>query len=65
MILILNWLNGWRRDMDGWIVRARRETDDEATIQHHYGFVEESAVAVKWHRTARDLDTGKLRKETK
>jgi hypothetical protein len=55
MIIIFNWLNGWRRDMDGWLVRARRSTDP-TKISSRLGFVEESAIAVRDHKQARLID---------
>lgn len=55
MIRILNWFNGWRRDYDNWIVRARRASDPDE-LDCSIGFVEESAVAVRTHEQARALD---------
>lgn len=62
MRVILNWFAGWRRDCDGWLVRARRVTDpdlnrlDRADI----GFIEESSIAVRDHRAARLVDAGRV-----
>lgn len=55
---LLNWLNGWRRDMDGWLVRARR-AGDPAALPAGIGFVEESAIAVRTHEHACSLDAGR------
>ena len=52
---VLNWLNGWRTDLDGWIVRARRVTDPEE-LPCEIGFVEEACIAVRTHSDARKLD---------
>lgn len=52
---VLCWLRGWRRDMDDWIVRARRR-EDAANLTSDVGFVEESAVAVRTWAQARQLD---------
>lgn len=40
------WCKGWRRDLDGWLVRARRESDP-ATLPPEIGFVEEAGIAVR------------------
>lgn len=55
LVRLLNWLNGWRRDFDGWLVRARRETDPSFLDAGH-GFVEESSIAVRDHWIARRID---------
>ena len=55
MIRILNWISGWRRDCDGWLVRAKRASDP-CGLPTEVGFVEESAVAVRNHGQARSLD---------
>jgi hypothetical protein len=52
---LLNWLNGWRWDLDGWLVRARRESDP-GELPSEIGFVEESAIAVRSHAQARTID---------
>ena len=56
---IFCWWNGWRVDLDGWLVRARRP-DDEAILIKHLGdgvtLIEESAVAVQTLHDARLLD---------
>lgn len=52
---LLNWFNGWRWDMDGWLVRARRASDPDS-LPAEIGFVEESAIAVRSHEHARSLD---------
>lgn len=43
------WLNGWRYDLDGWLVRSRRGADPDLTALNRsdLGFVEESAIAVR------------------
>lgn len=55
---LLNWLNGWRFDYDGWLVRARRSTDP-SRLSSELGFVEESAIAVRSHEIARTIDAGR------
>lgn len=57
MNAILNWINGWRVDMDGWLVRARRASDP-AWLPSSMGFLEESAIAVRSHSDARLIDRG-------
>lgn len=59
---ILNWFAGWRRDYDGWLVRARRVTDPDLGRLNRpdIGFVEESSIAVRDHRAARLVDAGKV-----
>lgn len=51
------WLKGWRRDMDGWLVRACR-ADDPTELDYTVGFTEESAVAVRMLEDARRVDRG-------
>lgn len=55
MIRLFNWFSGWRRDLDGWLVRAKRASDP-CDLPVDVGFVEESAVAVRTHDQARSLD---------
>ena len=55
---LLNWLNGWRQDMDDWLVRARRASDP-ATLPAEIGYVEESAIVVRTHKVARQIDAGR------
>jgi len=57
---ILTWVGGWRVDLDGWIVRARRATDPDLPGRPDIGFVEESAIAVRSHTIARVIDRGGL-----
>ena len=59
IIRLLNWLNGWRVHLDGWIVRARRP-DDPSTLDCEVGFLEEACIAVRTHDQARAVDTGRL-----
>lgn len=54
---ILAWLNGWRLDLDGWYVRARRDGDPSELAPEH-GFVEEAGIAVRTAAIARDVDSG-------
>lgn len=61
MAPILNWFNGWRRDLDGWLVRARRR-HDMPWLPDAVGFVEESAIAVRTHKQARALDIAQARR---
>ena len=58
----INWLNGWRPDMDGFLVRARRATDP-TSLPCHVGFVEESSVAVRNHQLARAIDSLALKNQ--
>lgn len=55
MLGLMNWINGWRVDLDGWIVRAKRQTDP-AFLEPSVGFVEESCIAVRTAQQARDID---------
>jgi hypothetical protein len=57
------WLNGWRYDLDGWLVRARRQSDPDLKLLPEYGFTEECAIAVRTPYLARQIDAGKLTKE--
>ena len=57
MSRLFNWLNGWRVDLDGWLVRARRANDPH-DLPPDIGFVEESSLAVRTHEAARFLDKG-------
>lgn len=43
---VSNWWSGWRTDLDGWIVRARRPSDP-IKLPSHIGFTEESSIAVR------------------
>lgn len=54
---LMNWLNGWRRDLDGFLVRARRASDP-AALPSEVGLVEETAIAVRSHTQARRIDKG-------
>lgn len=56
---LLNWLNGWRYDLDGWLVRAKRNTDPEELCPS-VGFVSDCAVAVRTPVLARRLDRAAL-----
>lgn len=53
---IILWLRGWRWDMDGWLVRARKADDPVRTIRAIHGIVEECAVAVRTREDARLVD---------
>ena len=57
---LLNWLNGWRQDLEGWWVRARKASDHSFLQDHDptggLGFVEEACVAVRFPETARQMD---------
>lgn len=55
MVEVLNWLNGWRYDLDGWIVRARYANDPHS-LPADIGFVEEACIAVRTPEDARCLD---------
>lgn len=58
-IRVMNWLNGWRRDYDGWWVRARREHDELILGPNpHRGFLEEACIAVMMPEDARKIDKG-------
>jgi len=56
----LAWLGGWRVDLDGWIVRARRTGDPDLADRPDLGFIEESAIAVRSLAIARAIDRGCL-----
>lgn len=49
------WLNGWRLDMDGFLVRARRASDPDR-LPSEDGFVEECAIAARSVSIARRID---------
>ena len=56
-MLASNWLNGWRRDHDNWLVRARREEDEETLGPNpHRGFLEEACIAVMMPEDAYRMD---------
>lgn len=59
MLLLMNWLNGWRYDLDGFLVRARRASDP-AHLPSEIGLVEEASIAVRTHTQARRIDKGRL-----
>ena len=46
LIRLCCWFIGWRVDLDGWIVRARRSSNP-TFLSSDVGFVEESAIAVR------------------
>ena len=52
---VVCWFNGWRTDLDGWLVRAKRAGDPEQ-FDCEIGFVEESAIAVRTPTIARLID---------
>lgn len=52
------WLAGWRVDLDGWYVRARRADDPDLEFHPDLGFTEESCIAVRDIHAARYIDTG-------
>lgn len=56
------WLNGWRYDLDGWLVRARRAADPDLNNRPDLGFVEDACVAVRDAKIARDIDKGLLQR---
>lgn len=58
IIRMLNWLNGWRWDMDGFLVRARRHSDP-SRLNDHDGFIDECAIATRSHLVARLIDAEK------
>ena len=53
---VLAWLAGWRRDPDGWIVRARRATDRDLSNRPDIGFTEEASISVRSARFAVAID---------
>lgn len=60
-VRVLNWLSGWRRDKDGFIVRALRESDPDLSDRSDMGFTEEACIAVRTHAHAREVDRGAVR----
>lgn len=58
---IINWVNGWRWDLDGWLVRARKATDPDLSNSPDIGFTEEACIAVRSHDLAFRLDRGDIR----
>lgn len=65
LIRFSNWLNGWRYDLDGWLVRARRASDTSGGIairREGLGFVEEACIAVRTHEIAYAIDHGLIPK---
>lgn len=59
LIKVANWLNGWRPDLDGWLVRARRP-EDPASLPSDVGFTEESSISVRTHDQAFLVDQGRI-----
>lgn len=59
---ILIWMRGWRLDLDGWYVRARREVDPDlsAISRSDLGFIEEACIDVRSPVIAKQIDAGKL-----
>ena len=55
---ILVWLAGWRYDLDGFLVRARREGDPSLRGREDIGFTEEACIAVREPWMARAVDRG-------
>lgn len=41
-----NWCYGWRRDLDGWWVRAKKPHDELIFGNSHRGFLSEACIAV-------------------
>lgn len=60
LLRVVLWFRGWRRDLDGWLVRARNE-NDSAELRPELGFVEESSVAARTIDAAWQIDGGLLR----
>lgn len=62
VINLSNWLAGWRYDLDGWLVRARRHSDPDLnkSDRSDLGFVEEACVAVRTPEIAFAIDRGRL-----
>lgn len=52
----LNWLSGWRLDLDDWWVRARRATDPDLIGREDLGFTDEASIMVRTPGIARDVD---------
>jgi hypothetical protein len=52
---LYNWCNGWRWDLDGFLVRARKQEDPEH-IPSEMGFVSECCIAVRDHGKAKAMD---------
>lgn len=57
----LAWSNGWRRDLDGWYVRARRTGDPDLNAEQRpdLGFVESACIAVRSVEIAVMIDDGR------
>ena len=47
MTRLILWLNGWRRDLDGFLVRAKRSRDNLVFVKAVDGIVEECAIGVR------------------
>lgn len=60
MTVFLNWLSGWRRDLDGWLVRARRQ-GDPSRLDVETGDVGEWHIAARTHGHARAIDKAALK----
>lgn len=56
MSALLAWLAGWRRDPDGWFVRAKRPADPDLSGRPDLGFTEEACIAVRGARIAVAID---------
>ena len=58
IIRLANWWSGWRMDLDGYWVRARRFDDPDLDEWPELGFTEEACLAVRSPRIAFDIDRG-------
>jgi hypothetical protein len=57
---VLCWIRGWRYDLDGWLVRALRDSDPCLSERPDLGFTEEACIAVRSAEIARMVDRGEV-----
>jgi hypothetical protein len=53
---VINWFAGWRLDLDGFWVRARRATDPDLALRPDLGLTEEACIAARSPAIAHDID---------
>jgi len=58
---VLCWCAGWRVDLDGGIVRARKADDPDFSSRSDLGFSEDACIAVRSWEIARRVDRGDFR----
>ena len=56
----LNWLNGWRLDLDGFWVRAKRIDDPQLSLHPALGFTDEGCIGARTPEIAYAVDNGMI-----